>query len=120
MKEKLAGTTVFVLLYIIFMIPTYLLPYMGSNSTLINAASMLGNPLFWVHLLSMLILVWLCWARGSVIGKSWLVIFPILALVFDLVPVLNSVPFVPTVMHLLAIILGVVGNPDTQTATENA
>ena len=35
--------------------------------------------------------------------------FPILALGFDLAPGVSSVPLVPTVMHLLAIILGVAG-----------
>jgi hypothetical protein len=39
----------------------------------------------------------------------WLVIFPILAAVFDLFPGLSAIPLIPTVMHLLAIILGVVG-----------
>jgi hypothetical protein len=31
-----------------------------------------------------------------------------LALAFDMLPVLSLIPFVPTLMHLLAIILGVV------------
>jgi hypothetical protein len=34
-------------------------------------------------------------------------VFPIIASVFDLVAGLNLVPFVPTIMHLSAIIVGV-------------
>jgi len=57
----------------------------------------------------MLILCFLCWIRGAYVAKTWLVIFPILALVFDFAPGLSLIPMIPTVMHLLAIILGVVG-----------
>lgn len=120
MKEKIGNPVVFVICYLLFMVPTYVLPYLGSNSTLVNAAAMGKNPLFWLHLISLIILVLLAWIRGGEANKKWLIIFPILALVFDLVPALSSVPFVPTVMHLLAIILGVVGNPTAQTADRTA
>ena len=99
-------------LYLVFMIPTYILPYMGSNSSVINAVGAsngLGmNPVFWLHLACLIILAVLAWFRGVNVDKKWLLIFPILALVFDLVPGLSSIPLVPTVMHLLAIILGVI------------
>jgi hypothetical protein len=115
MKTTLGNTAVFVILYILFMLPTYYLPYVGSNSFLLNAAGVKAgagmNPAFWPHLGSLIVLVVLAWFRGALVGKTWLVIFPILAAVFDLVPGLSSVPLVPTVMHLLAIILGVVGTP---------
>jgi len=58
---------------------------------------------------AMLVLCFLCWVRGAYVGKGWLIIFPILAIVFDFVPGLSAIPMIPTVMHLLAIILGVVG-----------
>ncbi len=113
MKKALGNTVVFVVLYILFMIPTYVLPYLGSNSSLINAAGAASgvgmNPAFWIHLLSLLVLVALAWFRGANIGKTWLIIFPILALTFDLIPGLSSIPLIPTIMHLLAIILGAVG-----------
>lgn len=57
----------------------------------------------------MLILCFLCWIRGAFVGKVWLVIFPILAMVFDLIPGLSAIPLIPTVINLLAIILVVVG-----------
>ncbi len=113
MKNLLSKPAIFVILYIVFMIPTYLLPYMGSNSSLLNASGVANgvgmNPLFWLHLLALVVLIALTWFRGGIIGKAWLVIFPFLALVFDLTPGLSSIPLVPTVMHLLAIILGVIG-----------
>lgn len=49
-------------------------------------------------------------------GKQWLVTFPILALCFDLLPGLNYVPMIPTVMHIVTIGLGVASPPVTKTA----
>ena len=109
----LANAPAFVILYILFMLPTYYLPYVGSNSSVLNAAGVSAgvglNPAFWVHLGSLLALVAIAWFRGKYVGKGWLVIFPILAAIFDLMPGLSLIPLIPTLMHLLAIILGVVG-----------
>ena len=103
----------FVVLYTVFMIPTYLLPYFGSNSALLGATLAAGDagvyPLFWLHLGSLLALIVITWFRGAFVDKKWLVVFPVLGAVFDLVPTLNFIPLVPTVMHLLAIIFGVIG-----------
>ncbi len=112
LQKILNHTVVFVSFYLAFMIPTYLLPYVGSNSAVLNAAgasSGLGmNPAFWLHLLSLLVLLALAWFRGGNIDKKWLLIFPVIALVFDFVPGLSSIPLVPTVMHILTLILGVI------------
>jgi len=111
MRRVLGNGVVFVILYLLCMLPTYILPWIGSNSTVLNAAGTAAdagmNPAFWLHLAALLVLVGLTWIRGFVIGKKWLIIFPFLALVFDLTPFLNWIPLVPTVMHLLAMILGV-------------
>jgi hypothetical protein len=111
--KALGNVVVFVVVYVVFMLPTYLLPYLGSNSAALNtlgAAVDAGlNPAFYWHLTALLVLIGVTWLRGSVIEKKWLVIFPVLATVFDLAPGLSMIPLVPTVMHLLAIILGVVG-----------
>lgn len=107
----IANGPLYVLLYLVFMIPTYILPYWGSNSAILNAGSSaagLGlNPGFWLHLVVLSVLCALAWLRGAYVGKQWLVTFPFVAMAFDLVPGLNFVPFVPTVMHLCAIIVGV-------------
>jgi len=71
----------------------------------------------------MLILCLVARVRGICIGKNWLVIFPALAIVFDFVPGLNSIPLIPTIMHLLAITMGVFGvavvTPDAIASNDN-
>lgn len=101
------------------MIPTHVLPYMGSNSHVTRGAanavasayggdgSIFFSLLFYLHLIFLAGLIALAYLRGREIGKTWLVIFPVLAAVFDMAPVLNLIPLVPTAMHVLAIILGV-------------
>lgn len=117
----LGNTVVFVILYILFMLPTYYLPYLGSNSAILGALGAAAgagvNPAFWPHLGSLIVLIVVAWFRGALIDKKWLIIFPILATVFDLTPGINNIPLVPTVMHLLAIILGVVGAKTVDGAT---
>lgn len=107
----LGNAVLFVVLYILFMLPTYYLPYIGSNSSVVNALGAAAdagvNPAFWPHLGSLIVLIVITWFRGVFIDKKWLIIFPILAAVFDLMPGLSSIPLIPTVMHLLAIVLGV-------------
>lgn len=105
-----ANGPTFAILYILAMIPTYILPYMGSNSATLSVAGAATGygfyPLFWVHLAFLLILCVLAYCRGTLVAKVWIVILPILALIFDLVPGLNIIPLVPTVMHLIAVIVG--------------
>jgi len=68
----------------------------------------LGEPSFWLQVFILVALIALAWTRGTVVGKKgWLCVFPALALVFDIVPLLSMIPLIPTVMHLFAIILGV-------------
>ncbi len=109
--KLIANAPTYVVLYLLFMVPTYLLPYVGSNSAALNAyGKSVGigfNPAFWWHLVLLLVLCVLAWARGTYVAKTWLIVFPIIASVFDLVAGLNLVPFVPTIMHLCAIIVGV-------------
>ena len=121
-KKALGNAPVFVVAYVLFMLPTYYFPYLGSNSAIVGAlgaASGAGvNPTFWLHLGALLVLCFLCWARGAYVGKGWLIIFPVLALVFDLAPGLSAIPMIPTFMHLLAIIMGVVGAKAVATQTQ--
>lgn len=121
-KKLLGNAPVFVVAYILFMIPTYYLPYTGSNSSILHgvdaaAGTKALNFAFLLHMGTMLVLCFLCWVRGAYVGKGWLIIFPILAIVFDFVPGLSAIPLIPTVMHLLAIILGVAGAKAVATTT---
>jgi len=109
----LTHPVVYFILYVLLMIPTYILPYFGSNSAVFGVASVAAGrgvyPLFFVHFAFLAALVGLAWIRGARVGREWLAVFPGLALVFDLAPGLNWIPMIPTTMHLLAIIVGVVG-----------
>ena len=114
LKKALGNAPIFVIAYIIFMLPTYYLPYLGSNSSILQgtaaaAGASGGGFFFMLHLGAMLALCFFCWVRGAYVAKGWLVIFPILAIAFDFVPGLSLIPLIPTWMHLAAIILGVVG-----------
>jgi hypothetical protein len=116
------GAFGFVVGYLVFMLPTYVLPYFGSNSAIVGAiGAVVGRgftPQFWLHAWCLGMLVLVTSIRGKHIGKGWLLIFPVLASFFDLVPGVNLIPLVPTVMHLLALILGAVGSSAAATNTE--
>ncbi len=102
----------FLLLYLLAMLPTYILPYFGSNSVLIQAALMsetntsLGLMGTVLHLGALVALIFLAWARGQVNGKRALIVFPIVAAAFDMLPVLSAIPLVPTVLHVIALVQG--------------
>lgn len=105
------GGATFFLTYVLFMIPTYVLPYFGSNSVLANGLwSALGQgllPQFWLHALALYVLIVICWVRGTRIETPWLAVFPVIATLFDLVPTLNWIPLVPTACHIAALVIGV-------------
>ncbi len=100
----------FFIAYFLTMIPTYVLPYFGSNSLFFNgisSESMGGLPVqFWWHLSCYPVAIFLAYIRGVRIGRVWLVSFPILAGIFDLIPVLNYIPLVPTIFNFCALIIG--------------
>lgn len=106
------NTAIFVVVYIIGMLPTYILPYFGSNSLIISAvAAAVGfglSPQTWAHLWSLAFLIAITWARGPFAGRGYLVVFPVLAAAFDMVPFLSMIPFVPTILHIIAIVLGAI------------
>lgn len=95
-QRAIVNGPMYVVLYIFFMIPTYILPYIGSNSVAANAifaaadqAAGGGNGFnvgFLAHLICLSILCLLAWLRGGLVGKQWIIIFPILASLFDLIP----------------------------------
>ncbi len=107
LARVLSNSTNWLLLYLGVMVPTYLLPYLGSNSILAGAATLGATlPLFIIHLLCLVALCVFAYVRGGIVGKSWLVAMPIGAAVFDLIPVLNWVPLIPTVFHIIALVVG--------------
>ncbi len=112
-------TTVFVVTYILFLIPTYILPYGGSNSSVAQtAAGVAGGSdaatiqlYFYLHLASLLVLCAVTWIRSSAENIRWICIFPVLALIFDLTPGLSVIPLVPTLFHVLTLVFGSRGKP---------
>lgn len=117
MRGLSGSKPVYVLAYLAWMIPTYVLPYFGSNSTIVTAISAgLGRgltPQWWAHLWCLSMLILLSHARGVRTGKSYLAVFSFLASVFDMTPGLNVIPMVPTMLHLLAVVLGLTGHAKT-------
>lgn len=100
----------FFLAYFVAMLPTYILPYFGSNSGFLNTASAaIGGgllPGYLWHATFIAILCALAYVRGVRIQRGWLVAFPIVGGFFDLVPGFNWIPFVPTVMHAVTMYIG--------------
>lgn len=113
MPSIFRNTLVFVIGYVILLIPTYLLPWLGSNSAVLNAVgAAIGHgmtPQWWAHAWCLVMLVLMTWVRGDFVGKKYLPVLTFLAAVFDLTPGLSMVPLAPTALHLAAIILGVKG-----------
>jgi len=111
MSSLFRNTLVFVVGYVLLMIPTYLLPWLGSSSAVLNAVgAVIGHgmtPQWWVHAWCLVMLILMAWLRGDFIGNKYLPVFPFLAAVFDLTPGLSMIPLIPTALHLAAIILGV-------------
>ncbi len=103
----------FVTTYLLLAVPTYILPYFGSNSMIVNAfGAVLGKgptPQWWMHIWFLTMLVILGWMRGRVTAKGYLAAFPVLAGIFDMTPGLSMIPAIPTLMHLICIIVGAMG-----------
>lgn len=112
-KKVFGNPIVFVLVYIALMLSTYVLPYfrstLGIASVLAGSQSMFNGATFLLMLqvVALAFMSVIVFVRGGITGRSWIVIFPVLALVFDIVPILSLIPFVPTLMHLLALVMGV-------------
>src|SRR5450830_783321 len=111
MTSLFRNTLVFVIGYVTLMTPTYLLPWLGSNSAVFNVlGASIGHgmtPQWWAHVWCLAMLILMTWLRGDFIGKKYLPVFPFLAAVFDLTPGLSMIPFIPTALYLAAIIIGV-------------
>jgi FHA domain len=103
--------------YILVMLPTYALPWLGSTSLLLRAAAEASgqhNPFPWLflaHALAWGVLCALAYVRGRRIGHDWLPVFPVIGGVFDLVPGLNWLPLVPTILNICCMVLGVALKP---------
>ena len=106
----------FLLFYLLGMLPTYILPYFGSNSTVLQGVSALATHsnfgLTWtvLHLGALASLVYVAYARSVTTGKMMVVALPVVAAVFDMTPILSAIPLVPTILHVVALVLGFGGD----------
>lgn len=95
----------FVILYLIPLAITYYLSLLGSNSVLYASLNSPHQTDFFIahiscYIFIILISIWLA-------GDKKTCIFPIIAGVFDLTPVLNFIPLVPTILNIIGIVYGV-------------
>lgn len=111
-SRTLTSTSNFILIYVCAASLTYVLPYLGSNSSLLNAITLGFNPAFWMHMTASCVLVIITLLRGRLSGNEWIAIFPAGALLFDFAPILNWIPLVPSVFHLLALGFGLSSQKD--------
>lgn len=72
----------------------------------------MGNTMNILMFLSYAIMVYVTYSRGKAVDKGYLVAFPIVGAVFDLI--LIFIPFVPTVMNIITIVLGMPDNKAVQ------
>lgn len=104
------NAAMFWVLYLIFMIPTY---FVGITYDVIPPGATTNIELLDIKVetismtgmfVCLFVLVTIGFFRGRSIGKPWLVVFPIIALLFDVF--LLGIPLIPTVMHVLTLVLG--------------
>lgn len=107
---------VFFLLYALLAIPTYILPYFGSNSSVFAAIGTLAGvglmPQTWLHICCLVGLVLLAWLRGALARKGFIAIAPTMAAAADMLPGLNVIPLLPSFFHFVSVLLGLVFNPE--------
>lgn len=101
---------VYTLAYMFFMILTYLWR-ISAFSAMKESADNFDNLVFAANIalfINYIILIAIAYSRGKKVDKKYIVIFPIIAGLFDVI--LAFIPLVPTVMNIIAIVSGVSGN----------
>jgi hypothetical protein len=106
----------FLVFYVLALPLTYILPYFGSNSLFahgLTSAAFRGQSttfmMIWtvLHLACYGVMIWAAVMRGPYINKKTLWAFPVLALAFDFIPLISSIPLVPTVFHVIALVTAI-------------
>lgn len=109
------NTVVFVLSYLFFMALSYIWPWasnigmlgaLGNNSN--SIAGIAVGAKFLGSLIIYIIMTIIVYIRGSAIQKKYIAAFPVVAGFFDLV--LVFIPFVPTVMNIITLVMGVMND----------
>ncbi len=105
----LENSLVYVILYVVIAIPTYILPFLGSNSSVVSMTNTALPGVTEVHLGALILLMVIAYFRGVHTDQKWLAVLPFLAAIFDFVPGFSLIPLIPTGLHVFAIIKGASG-----------
>jgi hypothetical protein len=110
------SNTKFLIIYLIVMVLTYLWRFAFVGAAFEGGTDIegMGNTMNILMFLSYAVMAYVAYSRGKAIGKGYLVAFPIVGAVFDLV--LIFIPFVPTIMNIITIVLGMPDNKAAETA----
>ena len=96
-----AGMLVFLLLFLIPAALTYLSPLFRLGEAA-GAENWVADAFL---LICYGVMTFACWLRGKAVGRVWLVAFPIIGGLFDII--LVYVPFVPTIMNIVVLAAGI-------------
>ena len=107
-----AFLAMFLVPFILTYVVGWLSPFLGLGSL---GAAMAGDDTFswsWLAGKAFLAALYICMAaasflRGVANDTKWAVAFPLAAGVFDVVPGLSWIPFVPTILNVIALVVGV-------------
>lgn len=122
------STGAFLAMFLIPFILTYVVgwlsPFLGLGSL---GAAMAGDDTFswsWLAGKAFLAALYICMAaasflRGAANDTKWALAFPLAAGVFDIAPLLSWIPFVPTVLNVIALVVGVRGGTTTVPTVAN-
>lgn len=101
------NTVVYIIIYLILMLLTYLWRISGISAGMQDAQNMdtIADITNWCLLINYILMAWVVYARGKAIDKKYIITFPIVAGVFDIL--LPFIPFVPTIMNIITIVVSV-------------
>lgn len=97
--KALENEVTYILLYVPLTMPAILFPDLDFRTAC------------WLCAATLPPLLALTWARGALIGRRWLFVFPLMGTAGALLPVVNTSLLVPMGLHFLGIIRGVKATP---------
>lgn len=117
----------FLFIYILFMLPTYIWRWifaagavgaaMDESGGAEAAISSMATATYVLLAISYVIMIFVSYRRGAANNRRFLVAFPIVGGLFDIV--LGFIPFVPTIFNILAIVFGSMSRRSAEEAEES-
>ena len=111
--QALESPLIFLVAYLFFVALTYLFPSPGATANRFggsfysaNLGSVLTSGIYVLCCLGMIIL---CFLRGIVLNRLWLVVYPLLFLLFSCSASLVRIPYIIGILHAVTILLGLIG-----------